>query len=131
MKHLKSFQQFESALPTNVTLEIALAVLQDTIYKYEPKENTKYAKKGYLRFVDTYGSSVLYINKNTIVLMYAGLNSHRLNCENKSKYDGTATGLLAAVQNDYNYYRFKREYYPELGRKYSLKDGSYVDKPKA
>lgn len=125
MKYIKLFESFNEDKPT---LDLATTTLKDTIFKHEPKENTKYSKKGYIRFYDSYSSTVLYISKNNIILIYSGLNSHKMDQEDKLKYDGKADGLLKAIQQAYNFCRFKNEHYPEPGTTYSLKDGHSIKK---
>jgi hypothetical protein len=109
-------------------LMLFLDILKDTIFKYEPK-NTKYTKKGYLRFCSSYDSCNLHVSKNRIIMIDCGHFSFSCSRTHQAKYKkNDAADFMEKLQSLYNYKRFFNEYYPEPGTAYSLKDGRTIKK---
>jgi hypothetical protein len=102
--------------------------LKDTIFKYEPK-NTKYTKKGYIRFVSSYDGCVLYVSNNKIILVVVNTFNFSAAKEHKEIYKiNNDIDFINKLQRLYNYYRFFTEHYPEPNITYSIKDGKLQNK---
>ena len=133
LKNIETFTEFnENIQSENMVDEKLLQFVQDclkgTIYEYEPK-NTKYTKKGYLRFRSSYDGSVLYVNKNKIILVVTSRFNFSASDEHKANYKiNNKVDFLENLQSKYNYYRFFTSHYPEPGTTWSLKDGREIPK---
>jgi hypothetical protein len=125
MKNIKTtFDGFVNESQDNELLNFAKDNLKDTIFKFDPKEGTKWGKKGFLRFRSEGDGIVLYVSKNRIVLIPTGPFNFSVSKEHSESYKkGNSEDFIKKLESAYNYCRFFTEHYPEPGSKYSIKDG--------